>query len=185
MRSVSVAASSLERPDLRMAPSDGLGLAVIRCHRHKIAEAAAVLSQACSLVAPLICNTTVFDGRFRLSWTEPGAWLLAGDPLAVGKILVSLGEEPAGPVLVAEDVSAGRVALALSGARAPALIGTGCPLDLHPDHFPPGRCAAGLFNDIPIWLDKLSAEPCFRLVCERPLAHGLWRQLTDAARLLT
>ena len=185
MRSASVSAPSLEHPGLRLEVSGGLGLAVIRCHRRKIGEAAAILDQACALKAPLTCNATAADECLRLSWLEPDAWLLAGAPAELAKVLARLGGEPAGPILSAEDVSAGRVALAISGVRAPALIAAGCPLDLHPDHFAPGQCAASLFNDIPIWLDKLPDEPGFRMVCERPLAHGLWRQLADAARLLS
>jgi sarcosine oxidase subunit gamma len=78
------------------------------------------------------------------------------------------------------DVSASRVAYAVSGARALDVLAAGCPLDLHADAFPPGRCAQSLFG-------RTSALYCRArvgvvLMVPRSFARDVWHGLSEAAR---
>jgi sarcosine oxidase subunit gamma len=170
-----IAGLSLERrPDL--------ALAMLRSHRARAMGSAARVGLACGLPAPLRPNTTSERGEVRLSWIEPGAWLFAGPPAEVRAAVDAIEAANAQPFVLAAEVSAARMAFEIGGPRARALIATGCPLDLHPMRA--GHCASSLFNDMAVWIDQLTDEPKFRILCDRALASGLWAQLGDAAHLL-
>ncbi len=169
---------------LRVRVESELGMAVFRSHRARLAAAAARVGRACGCKAPLIANTTIAGGALRLSWLAPCAWFLAGPVDAVQAALSAIAAGSAAPLVIGAELTAGRVAIEVTGSRSRALIATGCPLEVSDRVMPRDACAASLYNDIPVWIDRLSDEPAFRVVCERPLAHGLWAQLADAADLL-
>jgi sarcosine oxidase subunit gamma len=80
------------------------------------------------------------DGRATL-WLGPDEWLVVGAPLG-GEDLVDelehlLGDQHRSVV----DVSANRVAIALSGPGRLDLLARGCSLDLHPSAWNTGMCA--------------------------------------------
>lgn len=86
-------------------------------------------------------NTThAADGRAML-WLGPDEWLVVGAPHG-GEDLVDelehlLGDHHRSVV----DVSANRVAIALSGPGRLDLLARGCSLDLHPRSWNTGMCA--------------------------------------------
>ena len=74
-------------------------------------------------------------------WLGPDEWLLVGAPGTQreleSRIRAAAGDEP----VSVTDVSAQRTTLLVAGPRARDLLAHGCPLDLHPRVFGPGRCA--------------------------------------------
>jgi len=78
------------------------------------------------------------------------------------------------------DVSANRVLFELSGPAARDTLATGCPLDLHPRVFGPGRCAQTLLARTAVIVWQTDAAPTFRLLVRASFADHVRRWLEDA-----
>ena len=103
--------------------------------------AADAVGLALGLSLPLEPNTVVRAGESTVLWLGPDEWLVVGPPDTQrdveSRIRAASGDEH----IAVTDVSAQRTTLLVSGARARDLLAHGCPLDLHPRAFGPGRCA--------------------------------------------
>ncbi|MGW3312809.1 sarcosine oxidase subunit gamma [Streptomyces sp. NPDC001073] len=103
--------------------------------------AADAVGLALGLSLPLEPNTVVRAGESTVLWLGPDEWLVVGAPDTQRdleqRIRAAAGDEH----VSVTDVSAQRTTLLVSGARARDLLAHGCPLDLHPRAFGPGRCA--------------------------------------------
>ncbi|WP_416965273.1 sarcosine oxidase subunit gamma [Streptomyces sp. Agncl-13] len=103
--------------------------------------AADAVGLALGLSLPLEPNAAVRAGELTVLWLGPDEWLVVGPPDTQrdveNRIRAAAGDEH----IAVTDVSAQRTTLLVSGARARDLLAHGCPLDLHPRAFGPGRCA--------------------------------------------
>jgi sarcosine oxidase subunit gamma len=125
--------------DLRLAEFPFLAQLNIRLDPK--GPAADAVGLALGLQLPLEPNTVVHAGDLRALWLGPDEWLVVGPPGSgqglENQIREACGEEPA----AVTDVSAQRITVLVTGPRARDLLAHGCPLDLHPRAFGPGRCA--------------------------------------------
>lgn len=134
------------------------------------------------LGAPPPCtpNTVLRAGLRDLLWLGPDEWLVVGpdgDAAGlVGSLRGALGPGRGSAV----DVSAHRTTLELSGERARGVLEHGCPVDLHPRAFSPGRCAQTLLarSRVILWQ---TADTGYRLLVRPSYAGYLVAWLTDAA----
>lgn len=96
---------------------------------------------ALGLQLPPQPDTVVRAGGLTVLWLGPDEWLVVGPPGTArdleGRIRAAAGDEP----VSVTDVSAQRTTVLVAGPRARDLLAHGCPLDLHPRAFGPGRCA--------------------------------------------
>ncbi|MFJ3421655.1 sarcosine oxidase subunit gamma [Streptomyces sp. NPDC086082] len=103
--------------------------------------AADAVGLALGLSLPLEPNIVVRAGELTVLWLGPDEWLVVGAPDTQRdleqRIRAAAGDEH----VSVTDVSAQRTTLLVSGTRARDLLAHGCPLDLHPRAFGPGRCA--------------------------------------------
>ncbi len=116
------------------------------------------------------------DRLVLLDAPETGAALEA----AVAAVVVELG----GAFV---DLREGQTTLRLDGpdAAVRATLAEGCPLDLHPHRFAPGRVAASLFGKVPVQLEPLAlgaGRLSVALHVDRSLAEHLARHLALAGR---
>ena len=128
---------------------------------------------------PTAPNTVIGDERVAALWLAPDRWLV-----------VSRREEPdrleqrlaaaVGPAGAATDVSSGRTVVRIDGPNARDLLAKGCPLDLHPRAFTPGRCAQSLIAQVNVLLHAVD-ESRVDLYVARGFGLYLWEWLTDAA----
>ncbi|GIH21870.1 sarcosine oxidase subunit alpha [Acrocarpospora phusangensis] len=107
-------------------------------------------------------GTAVTDGETTTVWLGPDEWLTVGPGAARGV-----------------DVSAQRTAIRITGPRARDLLAHGCALDLHPDVFPPGRCAQTLLARTQIIL--IAESDGFLVLVRASFAAYLGAWLLDAA----
>ena len=182
-RSAAGALAVLVAGTVRLEELDA-AVAVVRCAPRQGEAVAAVVAQACGWMLPRVPNTVVVQPHSRALWVEPGAWLITGQRHAVTAALAALRGLAESASLLTADVTGGRCMIGVSGPGARALIQSGCPLDLHPRVFTPGRCATSLFNEISLVIDQLSDAPAYTLIADSALALTLWDQLADAARWL-
>ena len=101
-------------------------------------------------------------------------------------LLASLREALAGVHAAITDVTDGRVAFRVAGPSARDVLAKGCPLDLHPRAFPPGRCAQSLLAKASVLIhlvdDDPERGPSFDVYVARSFAQYLWTWLEDAGR---
>lgn len=103
--------------------------------------AADAVGLALGLSLPLEPNTVVRAGESTVLWLGPDEWLVVGAPDTQRELEQRIRAAAGDEHVSVTDVSAQRTTLLVSGARARDLLAHGCPLDLHPRAFGPGRCA--------------------------------------------
>ena len=135
-----------------------------------------------SIALPVVPNTAGRSDALTAFWIGPRSWLLVAD--AIGSPLARFGERrdalnAAGGALF--DLSASRVAYRLAGARAPEVLATGCPLDLHPRTFRTGDCAQSVFGHVNVLLCKTNDTPTFVIMVARSYARDVHLALRFAA----
>ena len=124
-------------------------------------------------------NTVAGDATRAALWLGPDEWLIVGPPGNEAQLEAEFAA--AGATVV--DVSANRTTLELSGPRARELLEFGCPIDLHPSVFGPGRCAQTLLAraNVLIWFVSDEPEPIYRLLVRPSFAAYVAAWLADAA----
>ncbi|MEU6803141.1 sarcosine oxidase subunit gamma [Streptomyces neyagawaensis] len=103
--------------------------------------AADAVGLALDLALPLEPNTVVRAGELTALWLGPDEWLLVAPPGRERDLETRIREAAGDEPVSVTDVSAQRTTLLVAGSRARDVLAHGCPLDLHPRAFGPGRCA--------------------------------------------
>ncbi|WP_405846428.1 sarcosine oxidase subunit gamma [Streptomyces sp. NBC_01518] len=103
--------------------------------------AAGTVGLVLGLSLPLEPNTVVRAEELTVLWLGPDEWLVVGPPDTQRDVEQRIRAAAGDEHVAVTDVSAQRTTLLVSGAHARELLAHGCPLDLHPRAFGPGRCA--------------------------------------------
>lgn len=111
----------------------------------------------------------------------PGEWLVVSREDAAGNLRERIEAELPESGLVLVDLSDGLAQLEVSGAAVRELLSKGCGLDLHPERFPPGRCARTRFTKISVVIECLDGSPRFELIVARSYLCYLQAWIADAA----
>ncbi len=144
----------------------------------------AAVGQALDMVLPAEPNTTAKAGDATALWLGPDEWLLTTSADAAPALLESLREAIAGQAAAVIDVGDAATIIRLSGPRARDVLAKGCPLDLHPSVFAPGRVAQTIVaqaDAIVHRVDDGSGDGEFDVHVRRSFAEYLWLWLADAA----
>jgi sarcosine oxidase subunit gamma len=124
-------------------------------------------------------NTVAGDATRAALWLGPDEWLVVGPTGSEPEIEREFAAAGATTV----NVSANRTTLELRGPRARELLGFGCPIDLDPRVFGPGRCAQTVLAraNVLIWFVDDDPEPVYRLFVRPSFAAYVAAWLSDAA----
>jgi sarcosine oxidase subunit gamma len=113
-------------------------------------------------------------------WLGPDEWLVLGVPGTAEALRRDLDAGLAGLHRSVVDVSAARAIVELEGPGRHDLLAGGCPIDLHPRAWGPGRCAQTLYGRAQVLLQELEGRT--RLFVRSSFADYLLdRLLADAA----
>lgn len=138
-----------------------------------------------ALAAPLPVepNTVSYgDGwASRVLWMGPDEWLIVGDARSGDAIEHAIRDAARDDHCSVVDVSAARCVLWVAGEGAPELLALGCPIDLDPRLFGPGRCAQTLLARASVLLEAVTDEPSYRVTVRPSYARYLEQWLFDAA----
>lgn len=128
---------------------------------------------------PRQCGHTTASGPHTVAWLGPDEWLVLSqaDPGAVTAAVRDALDGDPGSVV---DVSANRTTLELSGPSAREVLEKGCPLDLHPRAFGPGRAVSTTVGPVAVLLWQVDDAPTYRLFPRSSFADYLARWLIDA-----
>jgi sarcosine oxidase subunit gamma len=132
---------------------------------------------------PAACGATSRARGHTTFWLGPDEWLIVSDGPAPGhdplvtELTDALGDGRGAVV----DVSANRTTLELGGERARAVLEKGCPVDLHPSAFFPGRAVLTTVGPIPVLLWQVGVTT-YRVFPRSSFADYVARWLLDAMR---
>ncbi|MFE6647206.1 sarcosine oxidase subunit gamma [Nocardioides sp. NPDC057772] len=129
---------------------------------------------------PARCGEVATGHDVVVLWLSPDEFLVISQSVA-GSTLVSYlraGVSEGGAAAVV-DLSANRTTLRLEGPSARAVLEKGCPLDLHPRVFAPGRAVVTNIGRVPVILWKVEADS-YRILPRASYADYLGRWLVDA-----
>ena len=141
----------------------------------------AAVGAALGFEPPTDPNTAVGGNGRTALWLGPDEWLIVTPPGEEGATCAALRTMRLGRHFAVTDVSEGRAVIGLAGADARDVLAKGCPLDLHPRAFGPGRCAQSTLAKALVILHQLSDRPAYDIYVERSFADYLWTWLEDAA----
>ncbi|WP_409473964.1 sarcosine oxidase subunit gamma [Streptomyces sp. HC307] len=119
------------------------------------------------------------SGPHTVLWLGPDEWLVLSQTEAAAvtaELREALGGDPGSVV----DVSANRTTLELSGPAARQALEKGCPLDLHPRAFGPGKAVSTTVGPVAVLLWQVDDTPTYRLFPRSSFADHLARWLIDA-----
>jgi sarcosine oxidase subunit gamma len=142
-------------------------------------EAADRIGTALGAPLPRRCGDTATRGPRTAVWLGPDEWLVLSRTDA-GAVTADLREALHGDPGSVVDVSANRTTLELSGPSAREVLEKGCPLDLHPRAFGPGRAVSTTVGPVPVLLWQTDDAPTYRLLPRSSFADYLARWLIDA-----
>jgi sarcosine oxidase subunit gamma len=142
--------------------------------------AAQRIGAALGAALPARCGETREAGPHVTVWLGPDEWLVVSQaqPAELVDALVAALDGDPGSVV---DVSANRTTLELSGACARSVLEKGCPVDLHPRAFGPGRAVSTTVGPVPVVLWQVDCAS-YRLLPRSSFADYLARWLLDAMR---
>jgi len=142
------------------------------------ARAAHAAERRFGLPLPHVPNTVNASAELTSLWLGPGSWLLVkgGRPLE-GYADARDALNAAGGALF--DVTASRVAYAVSGPRAADVLAAGCPLDFHPRVFAVRACAQSVFARVNALYYRL--DDGFIVLVARSFGRDVWHGLCAAA----
>ncbi len=142
------------------------------------------VAAALGFTLPFVPNTVAGSGDVSGLWLGPDEWLVVGSPDAGAALDTRLHralEHADASAVAVVDVSANRTTIELAGSSARALLETGCPVDLHPRAFGPGRCAQTLLARANVIVWQTTDEPRYRLLVRPSFAAYVAAWLVDAA----
>jgi heterotetrameric sarcosine oxidase gamma subunit len=142
-------------------------------------EAAERIEKALGASLPRQCGHTTTSGPHTVIWLGPDEWLVLSQAevtAVAAELREALADAPGSVV----DVSANRTTLELSGPAARQVLEKGCPLDLHPRAFGPGRAVSTTVGPIAVLLWQVDDAPTYRLLPRSSFADYLARWLIDA-----
>lgn len=129
---------------------------------------------------PLIANTATSAGSNGALWLGPDEWLVVTTPDDAMARAVGLKVALVGLHVAVTDISDSRTIIRLSGPKARDVLAKGCPLDLHPRTFGPGRAVQSLIARAGVVIHQLDDIPSYDIYVLASFAAYLWNWLTDA-----
>jgi len=122
----------------------------------------------------------ILHGAMRVMCIGPGDWLVVSQQHSAPSLRAQLEPEARQVGVAVVDLTDGLTTLEIRGAVARELLSKGCGIDFHPRSFPPGRCMATRFAQIPVVIECLDESPHFQLHVARSYFEYLYSWLKDA-----
>jgi sarcosine oxidase, subunit gamma len=170
---------------VRLGERTGLGKIDLRGDPQDRAFMAAA-GRVLDLLLPSEPCTAAARDQIDALWLGPDEWLVTCPASEVARLHGALREALAEVHAAVTDLTDGRVAFRLAGPSARDVLAKGCPLNLHPRAFPPGRCAQSLLAKASVLIhlveDDAERGPSFDVYVGRSFADYLWTWLEDAGR---
>lgn len=133
------------------------------------------------------CTSSGEPSRVHALWMGPDEWLIVGNEDQDSRLFDTLQASFSNLHTSLVNVSESRTIIHLSGPQARSVLDKGCPIDLHPRAFGPGKVVNTNLAKCHVTLhqtdyDKNSKAPAYHLYIHRSFAEYMWMWLEDASR---
>jgi len=139
------------------------------------------VEDAVGVAPPLEPNTTASAAGTTICWLGPDEWLVVTAGGGQGTAEAALNSGLEGKHVSVVDTTDARTTIRLHGEHARDVLAKGCPLDLHPRAFGPGRCAQTLIAKAGVLIHQVDDAPTYDIYVSCSFARYLWDWLVDAA----
>jgi sarcosine oxidase subunit gamma len=165
---------AVDRVRLREVPF----LAMVGLRLDPAGEAVELAGRAIGAPLPTRVGEVASSGTRDVLWLGPDEWLVVSTE-SPAALLAAVAGPLVGHHVAAVDLSANRTTLELSGPAARSVLEKGCPADLHPRAFGPGRAIVTTIARTPVLLWQTDAET-YRIMPRSSLAAYVAGWLADA-----
>jgi sarcosine oxidase subunit gamma len=142
--------------------------------------APSVVEQLLDIAWPTATGAVVNGGYADILCTGPADWLMVSTDPDIEPLLERLQKAFEHSAYRATNMSSALRRTQIEGTHARALLSKGCGLDIHPQTFPPGRCARTRFAGIPV-IVRCTEESAFQCIVAASYVEYLDSWLADAA----
>ena len=145
------------------------------------------VAEAIGTALPTAANTANNGDDIAVLWLGPDEWLVTAPPGTEGDLVARLTGAVDSHHAAVVDVTDNFTTIRIAGPAARTALAKGCPLDLHPRAFGPGRVAQSVVAQVDVILHQVAGDdgvagPAFDLIVRRSFAEYLWQILADAGR---
>lgn len=140
------------------------------------------VTEAVGAAPPVEANTVTAGDGNEILWLGPDEWLVVTPASAQGAVEAALRGALAGQHASVVDTTDSQTTIRIHGAHARDVLAKGCPLDLHPRAFGPGRCAQSIVAKADALIHQRDDAPTYDVFVRCSFARYLWDWLVDAAR---
>jgi len=126
-------------------------------------------------------NTIASAAGTTICWLGPDEWLIVTAAGGQGAAEAALNSALDGLHASIVDTTDARTTIRIHGAHARDVLAKGCPMDLHPRSFGPGRCAQTLIAKADVLIHQLDDAPTYDIYVLCSFARYLWDWLVDAS----
>jgi sarcosine oxidase subunit gamma len=137
---------------------------------------------AVGVAPPLEPNSVATAGHVTIHWLGPDEWLIVTPAGEQGAVETALDEALEGRHVSIVDTTDARTTIRLHGVHARDVLMKGCPLDLHPRAFGPGRCAQTIIAKADVLIHQRDDAPTYDIYVLCSFACYLWDWLVDATK---
>jgi sarcosine oxidase subunit gamma len=145
-----------------------------------MSPAAEAIERVLGAALPRTAGDVGTHGQHSVLWQGPDEWLVVSQTSA-DALVAALRARLADAHAAVVDVSANRTVIELEGAAARAVLQKGCPLDLHPRVFGPGRAVTTTLARVPLVLWQVGPDS-YLLLPRTSFADYVARWLLDAGQ---
>ena len=163
-------------PGLVIRVQSGIGHINIRANPADLEWVTAV-EERLEQKLPIRPNTMTV-GQYHVYWLGPDEWQILCSSDKTTSLLNNLRVATAGKHVSINNISAGQLAMTLSGPAVRDVLAAGCTLDFHPDTFKTGDCAQSGLAKSAILVGRPEGPDEFEVVVRRSFAEylALWLQ---------
>ena len=145
-----------------------------------MSPAAEAIERVLGATLPRTAGDVGNHGQHSVLWQGPDEWLVVSR-MSADSLVAALRAGLADVHAAVVDVSANRTVIELEGAAARAVLQKGCPLDLHPRAFGPGRAVTTTLARVPLVLWQVGPDS-YLLLPRTSFADYVARWLLDAGQ---
>ena len=138
------------------------------------------VEQVLGIVWPKATGAVASGGYADILCTGPTDWLIVSTEPDIEPLLDWLQEAFERCAYRATNMSSALMRIQIDGSCARALLSKGCGIDVHPQTFPPGRCARTRLAGMPV-IVRCTEDSTFQCIVAASYVDYLDSWLADAA----
>ena len=167
-----------EMPGIKLTVLSGCEVVRVSPFAGQKTAASAAVRKVCGVALPAVGKSTAKAG-YVAAWAAMEAWYVSGPGEGRGELHAQL-EKALGATAAVVDQTHGVTGIRVDGPKSRDLLAKGCPIDLDPDVFAQGACAATQMEHNGVHLRR-AGKNVYELHVPTSQAVSFWHFLCEMA----